>query len=120
MLARQTARLYASTCLTLGRSFNVTPRRRSRMENAEPRVDVEKKPLSRYENIASVSGREERVKASIDRASRCRRVMSPRFVPTSSRAFLGNSDETSSTEVCEELELVLRAKERVERRGTEH
>ena len=36
------------------------------MENAEPRVDVEKKPLSRYENIASVSGREERVKASIE------------------------------------------------------
>ena len=36
------------------------------MENAEPRVDVEKKLLSRYENIASVSGREERVKASIE------------------------------------------------------
>ena len=71
------------------------------MENAEPRVDVEKKPLSRYENIASVSGREERVKASIELS----KPLSPCDVsevrPDVIESLpLGNSDETSSTEVC--------------------
>ena len=87
------------------------------MENAEPRVDVEKKPLSRYENIASVSGREERVKASIELSkplSPCVGDVSEVRPDVIESLPWGTPTKPAVQRFAEELELVLRAKERVE------
>jgi len=90
------------------------------MENAEPRIDVESKPLSRVENIASFSGREERVQGSVEMS----KPLSSR-VGASGDVFdvradvverlpWGTPTKPAVQRFAEELELVLKAKERVE------